>query len=198
MKRKTTALIPTIIILLSFSCVKTSAIAAYKDDIGYITLQSELGINIPTGAGVKVTQVEAEGKPDPNNAQFIGKIFTDNYLGVSGHATTVGQYFYGNSSSISPGVNNIECWAGATAWLNNYSYGDPLVSSSRVANHSWVGGIDSISFIRSMSRLDWVVHRDEFTHAVAMNNGSRRPQRWWQCPWFLCDDHYSFHPLRFS
>jgi hypothetical protein len=149
-----------------------SAFADWKADIGFTALQSELGASLPTGAGVKVTQVEAEGKPDPNNAQFNGKIFTDNHLDVSGHATTVGQLFYGNSISIAPGVNNIECWAGATAWLGNYSYGDPLVSSSRVANHSWVGGDAPVSFVRSMSRLDWVVHRDEFTQVVAMNNGS--------------------------
>ena len=36
-----------------------SAAADWKLDIGYTALQKELGSDLPTGAGVKVTQVEA-------------------------------------------------------------------------------------------------------------------------------------------
>ena len=54
-----------------------SAAADWKSDIGYTALQAELGANMPTGAGVKVTQVEASwGMPDPSNAEFAGKTFT--------------------------------------------------------------------------------------------------------------------------
>ena len=77
-----------------------SAAADWKSDIGYTALQAELGANMPTGAGVQVTQVEASlGMPDPSNAEFAGKTFTQKSSGlsISGHATTVGQYFYGDS-----------------------------------------------------------------------------------------------------
>ena len=37
-----------------------SAAADWKSDIGYTKLQAELGSQLPTGAGVKVTQVEAD------------------------------------------------------------------------------------------------------------------------------------------
>ena len=54
-----------------------SAPADWKSDIGFTALQNELGVNLPTGAGVKVTQVEASlGKPDPGNAEFAGDTFT--------------------------------------------------------------------------------------------------------------------------
>jgi hypothetical protein len=90
-----------------------SAAADWKFDIGYTALQTELGSALPTGAGVKVTQIEAaSGKPDPANAEFTGKTFTlkSSSLSISSHATTVGQYFYGNSTSLAPGITNIDCY----------------------------------------------------------------------------------------
>ncbi len=45
--------------------------ADWKLDIGYTALQTELGSAMPTGAGVKVTQVEASyGIPDASNGAF--------------------------------------------------------------------------------------------------------------------------------
>ena len=119
-----------------------SAAADWKLDIGYTALKNELGAALPTGAGVKVTQIEASsGKPDPGNAQFAGKTFTlkSPSLTINGHATSVGQYFYGNSSSLLPGITNIDCYDFGR--LERWSFlriGPilPLVSSSRVANHS--------------------------------------------------------------
>ena len=153
-----------------------SAPADWKLDIGYNALQTELGANLPTGAGVKVTQVEASGgKPDPVNAAFAGDTFTNKTSGltVSSHATAVGQYFYGKGTSIAPGITQIDCYGNV-----NYEYGflnspyTPLISSSRVANHSWVGNIDPGSGVSILSHLDWVVNRDEYIQVVAMNNGT--------------------------
>jgi hypothetical protein len=154
-----------------------SAVADWKLDIGYTALQGELGAAMPTGSGVKVTQVEASGgKPDPSNTQFAGDTFTDKTSGltVSSHATTVGQYFYGKTTSIAPGITNIDCYGNVNwesyGFLNNpYT---PLVSSSRVANHSWIGNFDPASAISILSHLDWVVNRDEYIQVVAMNNGT--------------------------
>ena len=99
-----------------------SAAADWKLDIGYTALQTELGSTLPTGAGVKVTQVEAAyGKPDPTNAEFAGKTFTlkSPSLSISGHATAVGQYFYGHSTSLAPGITNIDCYD-AGDWMANF------------------------------------------------------------------------------
>jgi len=106
---------------LAFSW-SSSAFADWKSDIGYNTLQNELGSSLPTGSGVNVTQVEANsGKPDPTNSEFSGKIFTAKSpsLSISGHGTTVGQYFYGNNTSIAPGVTNINCYDTGD-WLVNF------------------------------------------------------------------------------
>ena len=40
-------------------CFNQSAIAGYKDDIGYTMLQDELGSSTPDGSGVIATQAEA-------------------------------------------------------------------------------------------------------------------------------------------
>jgi hypothetical protein len=154
------------------------ALASLKDDIGYTQLVNELGADVPTGAGVEVTQVEAinnGGYLPGASSEFTGKTFNPPLIStnVSGHATTVGSYFYGNYSSIAPGITNIDCYEAGdwTGWgfLSAYSY-TPLVSSSRVANHSYVGSSGSTN-ISVLSRLDWVIARDEYINVVAMNNG---------------------------
>jgi hypothetical protein len=152
-----------------------SAPADWKLDTGYTALQNEFGSALLTGAGVKVTQVEAaSGEPDPTNAQFAGKTFTyKNSLSVSSHATTVGQYFYGNSSSLTPGITSIDCYDSVnwrTVFLGSGTSA-PLISSSRVANHSYINTSTSSSNVSYLARMDWLVNRDEYIQVVAMNNG---------------------------
>jgi len=64
-----------------------AGIADYKNDIGYIDLQTLLGANTPTGAGVNVLQIEASSvaitdptypiySPDINDPAFAGKTFS--------------------------------------------------------------------------------------------------------------------------
>jgi len=153
------------------------AAADFKADVGYTALQNELGASLPTGAGVKVTQVEADyGKPDASDVAFSGKTFTAKSPSsvVTSHATTVGEYFYGRTTSMAPGITTIDTYdAGyytGTAFLGWGTF-TPLISSSRVANNSWVGTLDSASTVQILSRLDWVVDRDEYIQVVGMNNG---------------------------
>ena len=132
-----------------------AAAADYQDDIGYTQLKSALGSNTPTGAGVVVSQVEAGSVSDGVNyylpflpgsidPEITGKTIHETLTpaGVSGHATTVGTYFYGNITSIAPGINSIYGYD-ADNWLGsgflNTGGGEPLISSARVANHSWIG-----------------------------------------------------------
>jgi hypothetical protein len=170
---------------LSFTAV---AQADYRDDIGYSALLSELGAGLPNGAGVKISHVEAASDnpptvylPDPTNAQFSGKIITDKSglsSGVySGHATGVGMLFYGNSSSMTPGINAIDAyladnWIGAGYLRGLGDTRKPLISSSRVTNHSWIGSTGSSATDSDLlRRVDWVVARDEFIQVVGANNG---------------------------
>jgi hypothetical protein len=151
------------------------ALATLYDDIGYTQLVNELGADVPTGAGVEVTQVEAYSGSsylpgaDP---QFTGKTFNPPLpsTNTSAHATTAGRYFYGNISSLAPGITNISCYE-ASDWLGSGFLGNlnsaPLISSSRVANHSYVGSMGTSGSIYALARMDWVVSRDEYIQVVA-------------------------------
>jgi hypothetical protein len=170
--------------LLLALCWGANAGAAYKDDIGFTQLQTELGSSTPTGAGVWVSQIEAESgganyyMPTVSHSQFTGKTFyyTTYPYYYSSHATSVGQYFYGNSGSIAPGITSIinynaGYWLGG-AYLNTTGGIQPYSTPSRVGNHSWVGSAGTLALNSEiLRRLDWVINRDEFIHLTAMNNG---------------------------
>lgn len=178
-----------IILALHFIIFSAISMADYKDDVGYTRLSVELGINTPTGGGVLVSHVEAPTSyvdtipvylPDAGNTQFDGKIIT-NVTGLdageySGHATSVGALFYG-SNSIALGVDYIDAYE-ANYWLQPdfLRFGNsrkPLSSSSRVANHSWVGNYTTDAENSSLlRRMDWVIETDEFIQAVGTKNGT--------------------------
>ncbi len=185
---------PTSALFLAALLFCGSAVSAdYRDDIGYTALQTELGAGIPSGGNVPVTQAEASTSstspvylPDPSNSQFTGKAITDK-SGVSagtysGHATGVGSLFYGNTSSMTPGIKAIDAyladnWLG-TDYLQAGSSLSPSISSSRVANHSWIGYSNTAAEDSDiLRRVDYVVNRDEFIQVVATNNGGGTNQR---------------------
>jgi len=163
--------------------------ADYRDDIGYTRLQAEIGINAPTGSGVAVTQTEADTNSDPaiysylpdgNNSQFTGKTITDatQALGpYSGHATAVGKNFYGNTVSMAPGIEIIDAYL-ADHWLDNgflqgMSSSKPLDSTSRIANHSWIGSTNDTTLDSDLlMRVDWLVDGDEYIQIVGQTNSA--------------------------
>ena len=172
--------------LLLLLFVTFSVLADYREDIGHHLLQQEVGSVLPDGSGVNVTQVEAKSNnawmPDPEDLEFSGKVIT-NQTGlsnlISGHATRVGKYFYGNSFSIAPGISTIDVFF-ANDWIQSGflrtgidGKGKPAISSSRIANHSWLGRFDSSATnSNTLRRIDWLVATDEFIQVVGMNNGS--------------------------
>jgi hypothetical protein len=175
------------VFILSF--VNPAAFAGYKDDIGYTALRDEFGSSVPQGGNIsQVTQAEGSvlldhdgddqtGKikvwaPNPAHRQFSGKTINDVSASpefYSGHATSVGVRFYGNTQSIAPGIKSIETFL-AGHWLGpGYLMGarllKPLISKSRIANHSWVGTVKIRNF-EFLRRLDWVVDVDEYIQVV--------------------------------
>ncbi len=178
-----------IMYLLILPFVNSDVLAGYKEDIGYTALANEIGTTIPAGGSLSlVTQAEGallldhDGDdktdkiqvwaPDPTRPEFTGKTINDvsgSPAFYSGHATSVGSRFYGNTNSIAPGIKSIESFL-AGHWLSRgYLMGGhllkPLTTKSRVANHSWVGnaGVRNSELLR---RLDWVINRDEYIQAV--------------------------------
>jgi hypothetical protein len=168
--------------------------ADWKADVGYTRLGAELGAAVPDGTGVAVHHVEAAvtvgeydtWMPDPTIAAFAGKTIVDRTgapAGVySGHATSVGRLFYGDPTSMASGIDEIDVFY-AGHWLQNgylyYGYGwQPQATDSRLANHSWVGKMDTdAQDAEVLRRLDWAVDRDEFLQTVGLTNSasSSRP-----------------------
>lgn len=176
----------TLAFCLLLGSLSTGARADWKDDVGYTQLVSELG-TVPTGAGVKVSQVEADLSstsdidylPDLSNNQFLGKSISDgsgdNEI-ASNHATTAGKFFYGNTSSIAPGVTNITGYE-SNDYLNSVlGYATavtPEAQNFKVQNHSWIGTASSQAAAVSMlQRLDYTIDSQEMTVLVGLNNGN--------------------------
>jgi hypothetical protein len=176
--------------------------ASYKDDIGYTRLQIELGSSIPDGAGVTVTQVEAEASvtvddqvvytwiPNDENTEFTGKTITfkstSSTTETSSHATTVGRYFYGTSLSMAPAIMDIDVYE-ANDWLTSgfLAYGVTWSGNPIQPRYEWYADLSSPGRVANHSwvgttiadsdllkRLDFVVESDESIQITAVNNGT--------------------------
>lgn len=162
-----------------------TAWADCRDDVGYTKLAAELGAGMPTGAGIKVRQVEAsEGTsvtnymPDTNNVEFAGKAFTnvnETATNASSHATTVGRYYYGLQTAMATGIADVAVhWA--DDWLDSFlevgaMRPEPAAETRQVQSHSWIAADDSL-MTNAVRRLDYAIARDGFVAIVAPNNGS--------------------------
>jgi len=159
---------------------------AYQAEIGHTFLQERLGILLPDGSGVTMAQVEApEGgdyAPDTANAEFTGKTISlqSGASNDSAHATGVGRFAYGITTSISPAVSSIEVWE-ANNWIQSgflrvNSVFAPRAESQDIQNHSWIGSLGcDAQDEQALRRLDLVVNRDEVQVFAGVNNGSSNP-----------------------
>jgi len=169
-----------------------TAPADYRADIGLPALEELLGNMLPAGLEIPVIQVEAAVEiddqltwmPDPGHSEFSGKTI-NNSAGApaglySGHATSVGRNFFGNRSSVAPGISDISSY-GADQWLGNAFLRtatgslQPLSLPARVVNHSWVGNAPPVEE-EILRRTDWVIARDELIHLTGLTNGSPNRQ----------------------
>ena len=160
---------------------------AYKEAIRYNELSTELslrGIALPDGSGVSVTQVEAEETsgagnflPNSQNGQFSGKTITDQSGGgsSSGHATNVGRELYGNSQSISPGIQTVDAYS-ANSFINSaWRTGVPPTETNPLQNHSWVNWLSGGSPFSEPNaemtvRMDYAAERDSFLPIAGLDN----------------------------
>lgn len=177
MKQLCTRMTMALILALFTGTAKVKA--AWTHDIGAVSLFAELGASKPTGTNITVSQIEGSylGNyyPDIYTNEFSGKTFVDKTAMATGsslHATMVGKYFYGRSSSISPNINHVDCyweedWRDA-GFLSGGDGGGPAVETNRIQNHSWIGNSGSDSnYVR---RLDYAIDRDGFTCVAGLNN----------------------------
>ncbi len=184
--------LPLPLVLLAWVGLSTVAWANVLDDIGYTQLVNILGGPTPVGAGVAISQVEVSDTsgayfPDATDAQFTAgsdpfgqaMIFNDGSggasLGTTPHSTfSVGRNFYGNTSSLASGANEVTIYE-ADDWvenvLNRANGEDPLSQNFRVQNFSWIGTFGSDSSDRDvLRRFDYVIDTDDVTALVGINN----------------------------
>jgi hypothetical protein len=166
--------------------------ADYRDEIGHTKLANELGAAMPTGSGVGVSQSEAPETivtgpppyyyylPNPAEPELSAKTFTimSPAGGVSGHATVVGQYFYGSVTSVAPGVTGIHSYEAndwlETGFLNYGSSSAPNPETQKITNSSWIGTIDhgGAGDAEALRRFDYAIEQSGFLGVVALNNGN--------------------------
>lgn len=166
--------------------------ADWKDDVGYTRLMQTFS-GVPTAVAEGVSQAEAGDsngnfyQPDFSASEFSGKTLTVKSAGsgLSGHATAVGTYFYGNSSSLIPGTSAVDSY-NASNWqgvdfLNPNTSNLPKTETRRVQNHSWIGNFDSTKNTYTQinaavaninQRLDFAINRDGFLAVAGANNGA--------------------------
>jgi hypothetical protein len=164
------ALIPTVSVGYAFNTV----------DIGFDRLAEELGEEVPTGASVSVCQVESKSgsawMPNIALSEFGGKTISSESgdSEVTNHATTVGKYFYGNASSLSPGITDIAVFE-SNNWMQGgmiqfLQFSLPASSPYRITNHSWVASASDTGDL--LRRVDWLIDTDESIQVAGVNNGS--------------------------
>lgn len=162
----------------------TATTAAEKEDIRFDMLAAELGAELPTGAGIRVGHVEALNASGyylpsvvpPTSAHFTGKTFIvqSGTTAVSTHSQEVGRWFYGNSYSIVPGVNEIEVFEAndyLSSFLKTGTTALPVAPTARVYNNSWIGAGETQALTREiLRRVDYVVETYDAIHVVGINN----------------------------
>lgn len=167
--------------------------ADYRDRIGWTSLKARLGASAPSGSGIPVMQVEATDgsgnySPQLTHAEFSGKVITlrSGSSGTSSHATTVGRYYYGATTSIAAGIssidafriyNNTDDWLG-TGFLRTGLSSAPLIESPvrRTQNHSWAGSFGVPSTDNNvLRRIDLVVERDGVLVTAGLPNTAGGP-----------------------
>jgi len=181
------------LLLCSLGFVGTAALAAvattFAEDVGYAVLQAELGAAVPDGTGMTVTIVEAcngnpcAWAPDPGSRSITdGDGVMQVTAPFSSHANSVGDRFYGDGSTTSaigvlpnPSISAYE----ANAWIQGdflrfgQTYSLPLSTSSRIANHSWVGATGSDAYdLELLRRIDWLIDEDEYVQVVGFTGNS--------------------------
>lgn len=171
--------------MLGISC---STSADYLDDTGYRRLAAQSGVEVPTGLGVRIDQVEAPTgggaddpvyRANPADSAFAGVTFHDQTQGsnpaFSSHATGVARLFAGNDS-MSPGVADVDAYE-ANDWIEKVLFDSgtglqrPVPGTGVLANHSWVGSTEVPgAAVDLLQRLDWMIEQSNYVHAVGVGS----------------------------
>lgn len=179
--------------LITLSFADESIAQLWKTEVGWTRLFSEVGAGLENGSGVNVAMAEAAANtglrppfgdfmPDITNPEFAGKIIVNGTSAnniPTGHATSVAAIFFGNSSSIAPGVTNVTGYS-ASDWINNKlglaTGADPVAQPFKVHNNSWIATISGSFPLAAVQdaarRADFVARTNQMTIVGGTNNGA--------------------------
>src|SRR5437868_6538041 len=143
-------------LVMVFACAGSAAAADWRQEIGYTTLMQRLAAERRSAGIVQIAQIEMPSDedgdylPDSRDAQLSGTTINDlsGAGGISNHATIVGQYCMGLTSSLGGGVRLVldsyeaNNWAGGGLLMVNTNR-LPKIETRRVQNHSWIGTFGS-------------------------------------------------------
>ena len=164
-----------------------SAPATPLADVGFEALRSRVP-QLADGSGLALTQVEASTSPaeEPpvyfpigSNAEIAHVTFTDRSggaaNGTSGHATGVAARLAGTTTSLTPGLAEIDVFE-ASDWLNRMLFNNgfaPRIPDTPLINHSWAGASkDAAQDAQLLMRADWLVADQGRTLVVGMRNNA--------------------------
>jgi hypothetical protein len=177
------------------------AFEPWQIEVGYDRLVATLGAATPTADGILLSQVEASEAPASSPIRYYPFAADSDFLagtdplgqavtfidgtgmaanGTSGHATTVGRYFFGNTIGLAKAANNVRVYE-ANDWLSNHvrvnSNNEPLAFPFEVQNHSWIGSFGNEAQDRdALRRIDYLIETSDATVVGATNNnGSGDP-----------------------
>lgn len=166
----------------------------FKEDVGWNVLKQTLGDAMPNGSGITVSQIEANAAvpdsdeeqekevryyPDVDDPEFVAKTITllsEHFAGtdVSGHATKVGRYLYGGTTSMASGISDVDVWEAnhwnTTGFLNAGTMDAPEVETRRIENHSWIGEGSPLFVADTLRRIDYVINRDNTIVIAGLGN----------------------------
>ncbi len=161
----------------------------YLEGMGFGKLKEALGTGVPTGAGIQVAHVEASVStvtlrylPQSGTGTFAGggnfsgKTFTEETTGdgiASGHAISVGNFFYGNrtdpslgDASMAPGVTMISCYEASNYITGNYA----SATGDKVHSSAWIGNDPTSNSL--LLNFDDSIESNGFLAVVGLNNGA--------------------------
>ena len=176
-------------LLCALACAghSASARATPLEDVGFEALRAAVP-HLADGSGLSLTQVEASTSPaeealiyfpDGSNAAIVHVTFSDRSGGAangsSGHATGVAARLAGTTTSLTPGLAEIDVFE-ASDWLSRILFNGgfaPRTPDTTLINHSWAGSSgDAAQDVDLLMRADWLVADRARTLVVGMRSNA--------------------------
>ena len=161
----------------------------FKTEIGFNALVDALGDDLPDGSGVVVSQVEANQglengpyMPDLADLEFDGKVIingSNTNSDYSTHARGMAKLFYGNDTSLAPGITDITVYEANDYLANILKVNgiDPTAQAFKVQNHSWIGTYTNhnddpmtATILQALRRMDFTIDNQEMFVAAGIDN----------------------------